>query len=83
MCGSSRGSGDGTRFEEARLPHRLSVGRLAEGLVPVVFVEESIIAGRKVLARLAACLLRGVRGLLDGFVLPLGALTAQVGGEVA
>ena len=79
-----RGGRDGTGFQETGLPHGFRVGRLAEGLVPVVFVEEGIVSRREVLARAAACFLRGITaGLIGGIGVALGALTAQVGSEVA
>ena len=79
-----RRSGDGAGFQQAGLPHRLGVGGLAEGLVSVVFVEESVVSGREVFARLAACFLGGIAaGLIDRLGVALGALPAEVGGEVA
>ena len=79
-----RGGRDGTGFQETGLPHGFRVGRLAEGLVPVVFVEEGVVARCEVLARAAACFLRGIAaGLIRGLGVALGAPTAQVGGEVA
>ena len=79
-----RGGRDSPGFQETGLPHGFRVGRLAEGLVPVVFVEEGVVSRREVLARAAACFLRGITaGLIGGFGVALGALTAQVGSDVA
>ena len=78
------GSGDGAGFEQTGLPHRLGIGGLAEGLVSVVFVEERVVSGREVFACLAAGFLGGIAaGLIRSLSVALGALTAQVGGEVA
>ena len=47
-------------LQQARLADGLRVGGLAEGLVPVVFVEEGVVAGGQILAAFAARLLGGV-----------------------
>ena len=79
-----RGGRDGTGFQEAGLPHGFRVGRLAEGLVAVVFVEERVVSRCEVFARLAAGFLGGIAaGLIGGLGVARGALTAEVGGEVA
>ena len=79
-----RGGRDGTGFQETGLPHGFRVGRLAEGLVSVVFVEEGVVSGREVFARLAAGFLGGITAdLIGGIGVALGALSAQVGSEVA
>ena len=41
---------DRSGLEKARLVSRVGVGGLTEGLVPIVFIEERIVASREVLA---------------------------------
>ena len=77
-----RGHRHGAGLQQARLADGLRVGGLAEGLVPVVFVEEGVVAGGQILAAFAARLLGGVRVRLRLRGVAVRSLPAQARGEV-